>query len=187
PNDAYAELSQSGRYFIGGILSHAASLVALTSSTVNSYRRMVPGFEAPVYAAWSRGNRSAVLRVPVNDRNNAKSKRVEFRAPDPSANPYLAFSAIVAAGFDGIRKKIEPGNPVNEDIYKMSDQRRKNLGIKLLPASLQESLEALKGDMEYLRPCFQGDLLETHIELKQEEIAYAGKSKERQFMLYYDS
>ncbi|OLC24177.1 MAG: hypothetical protein AUH37_04370, partial [Candidatus Nitrososphaera sp. 13_1_40CM_48_12] len=109
--DDYAEISQAGRYFIGGVISHASSLAALVASTVNSYHRMVPGFEAPVYAAWSRGNRSAVLRVPVNDRHNAKSKRIEFRAPDPSANPYLAFSAIVAAGLDGIRKKIEPGNP----------------------------------------------------------------------------
>jgi len=186
PDDAYAELSQTGRYFIGGILSHTASLVALTSPTVNSYHRMVPGFEAPVYAAWSRGNRSAILRVPVNDRNNAKSKRVEFRAPDPSANPYLAFSAIVAAGLDGIKKKIEPGDPVSEDIYKMSDQQRKNRGIRSLPGSLQESLDALKEDREYLRFCFQGDLLDTYIEIKQEEITYAGKSKERQFALYYD-
>lgn len=186
PADMYAELSQTGRYFIGGILSHAASLAALASPTANSYHRMVPGFEAPVYAAWSRGNRSAVARVPVNDRNNAKSKRIEFRAPDPSANPYLAFSAIVAAGLDGIRKKIEPGDPVNEDIYRMSDQERSSRGIKSLPGSLQESLEALKGDMEYLKPCFKGDLLETYIGLKQEETAYAGKSKEKQFMLYYD-
>jgi glutamine synthetase len=182
----YAELSQQGRYFIGGILDHAASLAALASPSVNSYHRMVPGFEAPVYAAWSRGNRSAVVRVPVNDRNNAKSKRIEFRAPDPSANPYLAFSAIVAAGLDGIRKKTEPGDPVNEDIYKMSDQERSRRGIRSLPGSLQESLEALKGDREYLRPCFQGDLLETYIELKEHEVAYAGKSKEKQFMLYYD-
>ncbi len=185
-SDVYAELSQTGRYFIGGILNHADSLVALTSPTVNSHHRMIPGFEAPVYAAWSRGNRSAVLRVPVNDRNNARSKRIEFRAPDPSCNPYLAFSAIVAAGLDGIKKKIEPGNPINEDIYKMSDSQRKSLGIKSLPSSLLESLEALKCDREYLRPCFQGDLLETYIGLKQEEISYIGKSKERQFMLYYD-
>jgi glutamine synthetase len=185
--DAYAELSQTGRYFIGGILRHAPSLAALSSPTVNSYHRMVPGFEAPVYSAWSRGNRSAVVRVPMNDRNNAKSKRIEFRAPDPSANPYLAFSAIVAAGLDGIRNKIEPGDPINEDIYKMSDHERSSLGIRSLPGSLSESLEALKSDMEYLKPCFQGDLLETYIELKRQEIAYAGKSKERQFMLYYDA
>jgi glutamine synthetase len=184
--DGYAELSQTGRYFIGGILSHASSLTALVAPTVNSYHRMVPGFEAPVYAAWSRGNRSAVLRVPVNDRNNARSKRIEFRAPDPSANPYLAFSAIVAAGLNGMRKKIDPGDPVNEDIYKMADHVRAGLGIKSLPGSLQESLDALKSDRDYLRPCFQGDLLETYIELKQEEVVYADRSKERQFMLYYD-
>jgi len=184
--DDYAELSQAGRYFIGGVISHASSLAALVASTVNSYHRMVPGFEAPVYAAWSRGNRSAVLRVPVNDRHNAKSKRIEFRAPDPSANPYLAFSAIVAAGLDGIRKKIEPGDPVNEDIYKMTDYARTGLGIKSLPGSLQESIDALKADHEYLNPCFQGDLLETFIALKQEEITYAAGSKERQFMLYRD-
>lgn len=184
--DSYAELSQAGRYFIGGVLSHASSLAALVAPTVNSYHRMIPGFEAPVYAAWSRGNRSAVLRVPVNDRNNTKSKRIEFRAPDPSANPYLAFSAIVAAGLDGIRKKIEPGDPVNEDIYKMTDQVRGSLGIKSLPGNLQESLDALKSDQDYLKLCFQGDLLETYVALKQEEVAYAGRSKERQFMLYYD-
>ena len=183
--DGYAELSQAGRYFIGGILSHAPSLAALVAPTVNSYHRMVPGFEAPVYAAWSRANRSAVVRVPVNDRNNAKSKRIEFRAPDPSANPYLAFSAIVAAGLDGIRKKTEPGDPVNEDIYKMSDSARTGRAIRSLPGSLQESLEALKSDQDYLKPCFQGDLIETYVALKQEEVAYAG-SKERQFMLYYD-
>jgi len=183
--DGYAELSQAGRYFIGGILSHAPSLAALVAPTVNSYHRMVPGFEAPVYAAWSRGNRSAVVRVPVNDRNNAKSKRIEFRAPDPSANPYLAFSAIVAAGLDGIRKKTEPGDPVNEDIYKMSDSARTGREIRSLPGSLQASLEALKSDQDYLKPCFQGDLIETYVALKQEEVAYAG-SKERQFMLYYD-
>lgn len=185
-SDSYAELSQTGRYFIGGILNHAQSLAALTSPTVNSYHRMVPGFEAPVYAAWSRGNRSAVVRVPVNDRNNARSKRIEFRAPDPSANPYLAFSAIVAAGLDGIRNKTEPGDPVNEDIYKMSDHGRSSLGIKSLPGSLHVSLDALKSDLDYLKPCFQGDLLETYIALKQEEVAYASKSKERQFVLYYD-
>ena len=184
--DDYAELSQTGRYFIGGVINHASSLTALVAPTVNSYHRMVPGFEAPVYAAWSRGNRSAVLRVPVNDRHNAKSKRVEFRAPDPSANPYLAFSAIVAAGLDGIRKKIEPGDPVNEDIYKMTDYARTGLGIKSLPGSLQESIDALKSDHEYLNPCFQGDLLETFIALKKEEITYAAGSKERQFMLYHD-
>ena len=94
-DDNYAELSQTGRYFIGGLLNHAQSLAAIVTPTVNSYKRIVPGFEAPVYIAWARGNRSAVIRVPVNEKGNTKSKRIEFRAPDPSSNPYLTFSAIV--------------------------------------------------------------------------------------------
>jgi glutamine synthetase len=186
-NDEYAELSQAGRYFVGGVLNHVSSLAALVAPTVNSYYRMVPGFEAPAYAAWSRGNRSAVVRVPMNDRNNANSKRIEFRAPDPSANPYLAFSGIVAAGIDGIRKKIEPGDPVNEDIFKMPDSVRNSRGIRSLPGNIHESLEALKSDGEYLRSYFPGDLIETHIAIKQEEFEYAGRSKERQFILYYDA
>lgn len=186
PNDYYAELSQTGRYFIGGLLKHAASLAALVAPTVNSYHRLVPGFEAPVYAAWSRGNRSAVLRVPVNEKNSPKSKRIEFRAPDPSANPYLAFSATVAAGLDGIKQKMDPGDPVNENIYKMSESSRKALGIKTLPRTLQDSLDALKNDNGYLKPFFRSELIETFIELKLEEIAFATGSKERQFLLYYD-
>src|SRR5918997_2807758 len=186
PNDYYAELSQTGRYFIGGFLKHAASLAAFVAPTVNSYHRLVPGFEAPVYTAWSRGNRSAVLRVPVNEKNTPKSKRIEFRAPDPSSNPYLAFSATVAAGLDGIKQKMDPGDPVNENIYKMSEPSRKALGIKTLPRTLQDSLDALKNDNDYLKPFFCSDLIETYIELKLEEIAFATGSKERQFLLYYD-
>jgi glutamine synthetase len=185
-DDPYAELSQQGRYFIGGLMDHASSLAALVAPTVNSYRRMVPGFEAPVYVAWSRGNRSAVIRVPVNERNNARSKRVEFRAPDPSANPYLAFSAVVAAGLDGIRKKTEPGDPVNRDIYKMSDSERKAAGIRSLPGSLGESLDALKSDQGFLQPFFHGELLDAHVALKQAEIREAGGSKTKQFLLYHD-
>ena len=119
------------------MLNHASSLAAIVAPTTNSYQRIVPGFEAPVYIAWAKGNRSAVIRVPVNERNNFKSKRIEFRAPDPSSNPYLAFSAIIAAGLDGIKEKIDPGNPVNENIYKMSDSRRNSLGIESLPGSLE--------------------------------------------------
>jgi glutamine synthetase len=186
PDDHYAELSQSGRYFIGGLLKHAYSLAALVAPTVNSYHRLVPGFEAPVYAAWSRGNRSAILRVPVNDKNSRKSKRIEFRAPDPSANPYLAFSAIAAAGLDGIREKIDPGDPVNQDIYKMSDSARRALGIKTLPRTLQDSIDALKNDKGFLKPYFSNELIDTYVELKCEEITLATGPKERQFMLYYD-
>jgi glutamine synthetase len=183
--DDYAELSQTGRYFIGGILDHASSLAALVAPTVNSYSRMVPGFEAPVYVAWSRGNRSSILRVPINDKNNSKSKRVEFRAPDPSANPYLAFSAIMAAGIDGIRKKTDPGNPVNENIFKMSDSARSSLGIKSLPGSLKESTDALKSDRSYLKTCFSDELIECHVMLKNDEITGI-KSKSQQFTQYYD-
>jgi glutamine synthetase len=185
-NDYYAELSQIGRYFIGGVLKHASSLAALVAPTVNSYHRLVPGFEAPVYTAWSRGNRSAILRVPVNEKHTGKSKRIEFRAPDPSANPYLAFSATVAAGLDGIRQKTDPGDPVNEDIYKMSDSARRALGIKMLPRTLQDSIDALKNDGAYLKPYFCSELIDTYVELKCEEIVFATGSKERQFMVYYD-
>lgn len=185
-DDYYAELSQAGRYFIGGLLKHIASLAALVAPTVNSYQRLVPGFEAPVYAAWSKGNRSAVLRVPINEKNNPKSKRIEFRAPDPSANPYLAFAGTVAAGIDGIKHKIDPGDPVNENIYKMPESSRKALGIKTLPRTLQDSIDALKNDNRYLKSFFHSELIETYIELKREEIAFATGSKERQFLLYYD-
>jgi glutamine synthetase len=125
--------------------------------------------------------------VPVNERGSSRSKRVEFRAPDPSANPYLAFSAIVSAGLDGIRKKIDPGDPVNENIYKMSDGQRSSLGIRPLPGSLQDSLAALESDSGYLKSCFSDELLETYLDLKEKEVAEAGDcSKERQFRMYYD-
>ena len=187
-SDVYAQLSQTGRYFIGGVLNHASSLAAIVAPTINSYQRIVPGFEAPVYIAWARANRSAVVRIPVNEKNNFKSKRIEFRAPDPSSNPYLAFSAIVSAGLDGMKKKIDPGDPVNENIYKMSDSKRKGLGIKSLPHSLKESLQALKSDLNYLRLCFPPELLETYFTIKQDEINEAENhnSKALQFRLYYD-
>ena len=187
-NDNYAEISQIARYFIGGILDHASSLAAFVTPTVNSYYRLIPGFETPIYVAWARGNRSTVIRVPVDEKNNYNTKRIEFRAPDPSANPYLAFSAIVAAGLDGINNKIEPGNPIDKNVYKMSDFERSRFGIKSLPAKLEESLDALKSDSEYLDVCFHKDLIDTHHMLKEEEIAQIGKgnTKAKQFMFYYD-
>ena len=179
-DDQYANISQSGRYFIGGILDHSRSLVAITSPTVNSYYRMVPGFEAPVYIAWSRGNRSAIVRIPINDKLSRDSKRIEFRAPDPSCNPYLAFSAIVAAGLDGMRKKIEPGDPIDENIYKMSDSRRMDFGIKSVPGSLEESIVALKSDHLYLtNSCFNDECLETYIDLKENEISMVREFEEK--------
>ncbi len=187
PDDKYAEVSQIGRYFIGGILEHSPSLCAIVAPTINSYCRLVPGFEAPVYLAWSRGNRSAVVRVPAVEKNSAKSKRIEFRAPDPAANPYLAFSAIVAAGIDGIAKKIEPGDPVNENIYRLSETRKSALRIRSLPSSLPEALAALKNDYTYLRACFTSELLQSYIDLKEHEIKEAtGKGRSWQIRTYYD-
>jgi glutamine synthetase len=187
-NDDYAEISQIARYFVGGILDHASSLAAFVTPTVNSYYRLIPGFEAPIYIAWARGNRSTVIRVPVDEKNNYKTKRIEFRAPDPSANPYLAFSAIVAAGLDGIKNKIEPGNPIDKNVHKMSEFERSEFGIKSLPSKLEESLDALKSDSEYLNVCFSDDLIETYLMLKEEEITKIGNgnTKAKQFMLYYD-
>jgi glutamine synthetase len=187
-SDDYAQLSQTARYFLGGILNHASSLAATVTPTTNSYCRMVPGFEAPIYIAWARGNRSTVIRVPVDGKDHFKSKRIEFRAPDPSANPYLAFSAIVSAGLDGIKKKTDPGNPIDENIYKMSDAKRNSLGIKSLPCNLEDALASLKSDSDYLKICFHKELIETHLILKEEELRKIGEnqSKMRQFMLYYD-
>jgi glutamine synthetase len=149
---------------------------------------LIPGFGAPIYVAWARGNRSTVIRVPVDQRNNYKTKRIEFRAPDPSANPYLAFSAIVAAGLDGIKNKIEPGNPIDKNVYKMSDFERGSFGIKSLPSNLGESLDSLRTDSKYLQVCFRNNLIDTYIMLKEKEIVQIGKgnTKAKQFMSYYD-
>ncbi|ASJ11520.1 type I glutamate--ammonia ligase [Thermococcus thioreducens] len=136
-------LSETALYFVGGILAHAKALTAVTNPTVNSYKRLVPGYEAPVYISWGYRNRSALIRVPAFWGNGA---RIEYRCPDPSANPYLAFAAILMAGLDGIRRKIEPDAYVEENVYEMGDSKRKSLGIDTLPESLGEALEELKKD-----------------------------------------
>lgn len=171
-DDEYAELSQVGRYYIGGLLEHSRSLAAIVAPTTNSYKRLVPGYEAPVYAAWSRANRSANVRVPVYFRGTKvahDTKRTEFRPPDPACNPYLAFAAQVAAGLDGIKRKTDPGDPVDENIYLLTPERRRQLGIKELPGSLAEALDELESDHDYLDGIITTDLLETFIELKREE------------------
>ena len=168
PNDEYAELSQLGRYFIGGLLEHAKALAAIVAPTVNSYKRLVPGYEAPVYIIWSRANRSACIRVPVYHKSD-HGKRVEFRPPDPACNPYLAFAAILAAGLDGVKKKIDPGDPIDENVYTMPIEKRKTLGIRELPGSLIEAIYELESDMEFLKPIFPKELLEVYINLKKNE------------------
>ena len=147
-SDEYAEMSQTGRYFIGGLLEHARAITAVTSPTVNSYKRLVPGFEAPIYIMWSRRNRSAMVRVPVYFKGpeHAAAKRAELRSADPSCNSYLAFSCILMAGLDGIKKKLDPGDPVDEDVYELSPERRRALGIKELPTTLRDALEAMQSD-----------------------------------------
>lgn len=167
-NDGYAHLSEYARYFIGGLIEHGRALSAIVNPTVNSYKRLVPGYEAPIYLVWSRGNRSAAIRVPIYS-NSKSSIRIEYRPPDPSANPYLALSAILLAGLDGVKKKISPGDPVDENIYKLSPERRRALGIKELPRSLDEALDELESDHEWLKPIFSQDLIESYIELKREE------------------
>lgn len=166
-NDEYAEISQTGRYFIGGLLEHARALTAICCPTVNSYKRLVPGFEAPIYVVWSRRNRSALIRIPVYYRGPeyAVYKRVEYRGADPSCNPYLAFSCLLMAGLDGVRKKIDPGDPVDEDIYRLSPERRRHLGIIELPTTLKEAIEEMKSD-EVIHRTLGSHIFDAFIEYK---------------------
>lgn len=187
--DKYAELSQAGRYYVGGLLTHSRALTAITNPTTNSYRRLVPGYEAPIYIAWSKANRSANVRIPVYHKgaSEEKRKRAEFRTPDPSANPYLAFSAILAAGLDGIKKKIDPGSPVNEDIYHLTPEKKKAFGVKNLPTSLFESLEALESDSSFLDGIFPKDMVEMIIELGTSNAkAVAARPVPYEYYLYFD-
>ncbi|MEM2936612.1 MAG: type I glutamate--ammonia ligase [Candidatus Bathyarchaeia archaeon] len=166
-NDSYAELSQTGRYFIGGLLEHARAITAVGCPTVNSYKRLVPGFEAPIYIMWSRRNRSAMVRVPVYYKGPkfASTKRVEFRSVDPSCNPYLAFSCILMAGLDGIKKKMDPGDPVDEDVYELTPERRRALGIRELPTTLKDALDAMKSD-EVVHRALGSHIFDAFIEYK---------------------
>jgi glutamine synthetase len=162
----YAGLSDTARWYIGGLLTHAPSLLAFTNPTVNSYRRLVPGYEAPVNLVYSQRNRSACTRIPVTG-SNPKAKRVEFRVPDPSSNPYLAFSAMMMAGLDGIKNKIEPPAPIDKDLYDLPPEEWGN--VKQVPGSLDAVLSSLEGDHEFLTAggVFTDDLIETWIEWKR--------------------
>jgi len=172
PNDDYAELSQTARYFIGGILYHAEALTAIVAPTVNSYKRLMPGFEAPIYICWGRKNRSALVRVPLYHRkgskNNAKRRRLEIRSPDPLANPYLAIAAIIFAGLDGIKRKIDPGDPIDLNIYQLRKEQMEELGIRRLPHTLWHALDYLETD-DYLKHALGKELIETYIEIKRKE------------------
>jgi len=188
-SDEYAEMSENARYFGGGIIDHAKALAAIVAPTTNSYRRLVPGYEAPVYIAWSTGNRSAIIRIPAHYKGKkfANMKRIEFRAPDPSCNPYLAFSAIVAAGLDGIKKKKSIGDPVDADIFKMTEYRRQELGIQQLPASLREACQELQNDSIFLEPIFGKEVIASIVEhAKNEHMELAIRPHPHEFAMYAD-
>ena len=183
----YAGLSDIGRWYIGGLLSHAPSILAFSNPTTNSYRRLVPGYEAPVNLVYSQRNRSAACRIPLISQS-PKAKRVEFRVPDPSCNPYLAFSAMMLAGLDGVKNKIEPPDPVDKDIYELP--REELLNLPSVPASLEEALDDLKEDHEYLLEggVFTEDVIETWIEYKMDnEVSQVRlRPNPYEFHMYYD-
>ncbi len=163
--DEYAGLSEMAKFYIGGLLKHAPAIIAFAAPTTNSYKRLVPGFEAPVNLAYSARNRSAAVRIPMFSQS-PKAKRVEFRPPDPSCNPYLCFAAILMAGLDGIQNSIDPGEPLDKDIYDLPPEELKN--VPSLPGSLEQALKALEDDHEFLLKgdVFTKELIERWIEYK---------------------
>src|SRR5687767_1223507 len=163
----YAGLSDLGRWYIGGLLAHAPAVLAFAAPTTNSYKRLVPGYEAPVNLVYSQRNRSASVRIPLYSKS-PKAKRLEFRCPDPSCNPYLAFSAMLMAGLDGIQNRIEPPQPVDKDLYDLPPEEL--AAVPQVPGSLDESLAALESDQDFLLAggVFTQDVIDTWITYKKE-------------------
>jgi glutamine synthetase len=166
--DGYGGLSETALYYIGGLITHAKALNAFTNAATNSYKRLVPGFEAPTILAYSARNRSASIRIPYE--SNPKGRRLEVRFPDSTGNPYLAFAAMMLAGVDGILNKIHPGDPMDKDLYDLPPEEEKDL--KLVAFSLDEALEALDGDRDFLKAgdVFSDDLIDAYLELKNENV-----------------
>jgi glutamine synthetase len=185
--DGYAGLSEMAKYYIGGLLKHAAAIVAFAAPTTNSYKRLVPGFEAPVNLAYSARNRSAAVRIPMFS-TNPKQKRLEFRPPDPSCNPYIAFAAMLMAGLDGIQNKIDPGQPLDKDIYDLSPEQLKD--VPSLPGSLDESLSALEADHSFLLKgdVFTPQLIDRWISYKREKEITPLRMRPHplEFAMYFD-
>ena len=183
----YGGLSDIARWYIGGLLKHAPSLLAFTNPTVNSYHRLVPGYEAPVNLVYSARNRSACVRIPIAG-TSPKAKRIEFRIPDPSANPYLCFAAQLMAGIDGIKNRIEPPEPVDKDLYELPPEEHAN--IAQVPGSLPAVLDALEADHEFLTEgdVFTPDLIDTWIDLKRttEVDPIRFRPHPHEFEMYYD-
>ena len=183
----YADLSKTAVYYIGGLLKHAGAVLALSAPTTNSYRRLVPGYEAPINLIYSMRNRSACVRIPAYS-NSEKAKRLEFRPPDPSCNGYLALSAMLMAGLDGIQNKIMPPDPMDKDLYDLPPEELAN--VASTPGTLEEALEALKNDHEFLLKgdVFTKDVIETWIKYKWDHEVDAIRLRPHpyEFALYYD-
>lgn len=185
--DKYASLSQLALHFIGGLIKHAPSILAFTNPTINSYKRLVPGYEAPVNLAYSQGNRSASIRIPLTG-TNPKAKRLEFRCPDPSCNPYLAFAAILCAGLNGIKNQIDPGEPLDVDIYELTPEELSK--VPSTPGSLEGALENLQKDHEFLTEggVFTEDFIENWISYKLDNEVNPMRLRPHpyEYFLYYD-
>ena len=186
--NGYAGLSDMARFYIGGLIKHAPAILAFAAPTTNSYRRLVPGFEAPINLIYSQRNRSAVCRIPMYSKS-PKAKRIEFRAPDPAANPYLTFAALLMAGLDGVKNRIEPPAPIDKDLYDLELHERKR--VKNTPGSLAEVLDALQQDSQFLLQggVFTQDLLDTWVAYKTEKELQpvALRPHPYEFFLYYDA
>jgi glutamine synthetase len=184
----YAHLSDLAKHYIAGLLAHAPALLAFCAPTTNSYRRLVPGYEAPVNLVYSARNRSACVRVPMYH-EAPKTKRIEFRSPDPTANPYLAFSALMMAGLDGIKRGIDPGDPLDADIYELPLETL--AGIATVPSSLEASLDALEADNSFLchGDVFTPGLIEAYLRYKREAEVDAIRMRPHpwEFALYHDA
>ena len=183
----YAGISDMARYYIGGLLAHAPALLAFSAPTTNSYRRLVPGYEAPINLVYSSRNRSACIRIPVYSKS-PKAKRIEFRTPDPSCNPYLSFAACLQAGLDGVRNKIEPPDPIDKDLYDLEPEDA--VKVQQVPGSLEEVLNALEADNEWLLEggVFTEDVIETWLDYKRtkELDQLRLRPHPHEFALYYD-
>ena len=183
----YALISQTAKYYIGGLLKHANALMAFCAPTTNSYKRLVPGYEAPVNLAYSQRNRSAAVRIPVYT-ENPKTKRIEFRPPDNSCNPYLAFAAMLMAGLDGIQNKIDPGEPLDKNTYELTQEEAAQ--VPTVPGSLEKAIAALEEDHEFLLKgnVFTQDVIDVWIEYKREKEIDAVRLRPHpyEFYLYFD-
>jgi glutamine synthetase len=182
--DHYAGLSETALYYIGGIIHHARALNAFTNPTINSYKRLVPGFEAPVLLAYSARNRSAAIRIPHV--SHPAARRIEVRFPDPAANPYLAFAAMMMAGLDGIQKKIHPGEPIDKDLYDLPPEEL--MDVPTVSASLEQALDSLRSDHEFLLQgdVFTKDFIDSYLKLRQADIHHMQRLVHPfEFELYY--